>query len=118
MAGLVLHQPSFSKATLELQVAFPVDKSCAPATEFSFPNRWRARSPTLYHPKHSIPDGLRHPRRSSCPSALAIDGAAAAAAATAAAAPRFFFLAISVASKYGRNFCCAEIQEICRGSKI
>ena len=62
MAGPVLHQPSFSKAALELQVAFPIDKSCAPATEFSFPNRWRARSQTLQHPKYVVHHGLQHPR--------------------------------------------------------
>ena len=45
-----LHQPSFSKAGLEHQPAFRVDTSGARATEFSFPNRWRARSQTYIIP--------------------------------------------------------------------
>ena len=62
LPGATFHQPSFSKAALEYQAAFPVDTNCVRATEFSFPNRWRARSPTLQHLKYYVQHGLQHPR--------------------------------------------------------
>ena len=35
------------------QAAFPLDLTYKRSTEFSFPNRWRARKPALQHTKYS-----------------------------------------------------------------